>query len=302
MIFKDYYKILGLETNRVSGEEIKISFREQAKKYHPDVNIGNKKTEERFKDINEAYKILSNAASKKKYDKLWNTHIGKNKINSEAEKQERESIFSDFSKMFFGGDDKPIEEAVGAGFHTRPKKIPAKGDNIETEIDVAIDEAFYGEEKKISLRTINGKMKTFSVKVPSGIRNGEKIRLLGQGKEGLNGGKNGDLFIKVNIKNSSKFKLEGYDLTTDLYLSPWEAALGKRVNINSIDEMVSLYIPPGIQSGEKVRIPKKGYKNGQGGRGDLIAEVKTIVPKKLTDEEKELFEKLGSISKFNPRD
>jgi len=299
MIFKDYYKILGLDTNRVSGDQIRISFREQAKKYHPDVNIGNKRTEERFKDINEAYKILSNAASKRKYDKLWNTHIGKNKADSQTNRMERESVFSDFSKIFFGGEDAEAESPVRHDKASR--KTPAKGDNVETEINVGIDEAFYGREKKISLRTVNGKMKTFSVKIPSGIRNGEKIRLLGQGKEGINGGKSGDLFIKINIQNSSRFKLEGYDLTTSLYLAPWEAALGRRVNLNSIDEMVSIYVPPGIQSGEKLRIPKKGYKDGQGGRGDLIAEVKTIVPKKLTEEEKELFEKLGNVSKFNPR-
>lgn len=144
-------------------------------------------------------------------------------------------------------------------------------------------------------------MKTFSVKVPSGIRNGEKIRLIGQGKPGANGGKNGDLFIKIKIENNKKFKLDGYDLVTDLYITPWEAALGKRVNIDSIEDSVALYIPPGIQSGEKIRISKKGYKDGQGGRGDLVAEVKTVVPKELTDQERELFEKLKDISNFNPR-
>lgn len=127
------------------------------------------------------------------------------------------------------------------------------------------------------------------------------MRLLGQGKQGQNGGKNGDMFIKINIENNSKFRLQGYDVITDLYLSPWEAALGKRVNLETLDDTISLYIPPGIQSGEKVKIPQKGYKDGKGSRGDLIAEVKTVVPKKLTDEEKELFEKLKSISNFNPR-
>lgn len=144
-------------------------------------------------------------------------------------------------------------------------------------------------------------MKTFSVKIPSGIRDGEKIRLLGQGKQGQNGGKNGDMFIRININENNKFKLEGYDIVTDLFLTPWEAALGKRVSIDTIDDTVSLYVPPGIQSGEKVRIPQKGYKDGRGSRGDLIAEVKTVVPKKLTEDEKELFEKLKSISDFNPR-
>lgn len=144
-------------------------------------------------------------------------------------------------------------------------------------------------------------MKTFSVKIPEGIRDGEKVRLLRQGKQGKNGGKNGDMFIKINIQNNNKFKLQGYDIVTDLLLTPWEAALGKRVNIDSVDDTVSLYVPPGIQSGEKVRIPQKGYKDGRGSRGDLIAEVKTVVPKKLTEDEKELFEKLKSISTFNPR-
>ena len=144
-------------------------------------------------------------------------------------------------------------------------------------------------------------MKTFSVKIPQGIRDGEKIRLLGQGKTGENGGKNGDMFIKINIQNNRKFRLDGYDIVTDLFLSPWEAALGKRVSIEGIDDNISLYVPPGIQSGEKVRIPQKGYKDGRGARGDLVAEVKTVVPKKLTDDEKELFEKLKAVSEFNPR-
>jgi curved DNA-binding protein len=200
--------------------------------------------------------------------------------------------------MFFGV---PLENNKNEETKTVKKKIPIKGENIETEINVEIEDAYFGAEKKISLRTVTGKMKTFSVKIPSGIRDGEKVRLLGQGKQGENGGKNGDMFIKININESERFKLKGYDIVTDLFLTPWEAALGKRVNIDSIDDTVSLYVPPGIQSGEKVRIPQKGYKDGRGGRGDLIAEIKTVVPKKLTEDERELFEKLKSISEFNPR-
>ena len=299
MIFKDYYKILGLENNRVSSDEIKIAFREQAKKYHPDVNTENGSTEERFKDINEAYRVLSNSSSKRKYDRMWNHHVGKRQANKgyEESKRDKDSLFSDFFNMFFGA---PLESNTEAT-KTVKKKVPVKGENVETEINVGIEDAYFGTEKKISLRTVAGKMKTFSVKIPSGIRDGEKIRLLGQGKQGENGGKNGDMYIKININGNEKFKLKGYDIVTDLFLTPWEAALGKRVNIDSIDDTVSLYVPPGIQSGEKVRIPQKGYKDGRGGRGDLIAEIKTVVPKKLTEDERELFEKLKSISEFNPR-
>ena len=144
-------------------------------------------------------------------------------------------------------------------------------------------------------------MKVFTVTIPAGIRNGEKIRLLGQGKEGQNGGKNGDLFIKVNVKGNSKFKLNGNDLYTDLYLTPWEAVLGTRTQVNSIDEPTGVYIPEGVQTGELIRIPGKGYKDGKGGRGDLVAEIKVMVPKKLSQEERNLFENLNKISTFNPR-
>ena len=156
-------------------------------------------------------------------------------------------------------------------------------------------------DKKISIRTVEGKLKTFTVSIPKGIRNGEKIRLIGQGKKGKNGGKNGDLFIKINIKDDHKFRLQGCDIYTDLLLTPWEAALGTRANVETIDDETKVYIPQGIQSGEKIRIPGKGYQEGNGQRGDLIAEVKVMVPKQLTKEEKTMFEKLNEISNFNPR-
>ena len=124
---------------------------------------------------------------------------------------------------------------------------------------------------------------------------------MGQGKPGENGGKSGDLLIKIIIENDEKYALKGIELYTNLYLTPWEAALGTRVNLEGIDDTVSIYVPAGIESGEKLRIPAKGYKDGKGGRGDLTATVKIMVPKKLTSEEKKLYEKMKEISKFNPR-
>lgn len=297
MIFKDYYRILELETNRVSIDKIKANYRELAKKYHPDVNIENKAAEERFKDINEAYRVLSDSNAKRKYDRMWNNYVGnKKKKEFEESKRASDSVFSDFFNMFFGNVREEKEE-----IQKKTKKPAIKGENVETEIDVSIEEAFYGLQKKISLRTVEGNMKTFSVKVPSGIRNNEKIRLIGQGKEGENGGKNGDLLIRINIQDNNKFKLNGCDLYTDLYLTPWEAALGTRVKVASIDENVSLYIPAGMQSGERVKIPQKGYKDGKGGRGDLIIEAKIVVPKMLTEEERASYENMAKVSKFNPR-
>ncbi len=299
MIFKDYYKILGLENNKATISQIKSAYREQAKKYHPDVNIGSKKAEERFKDINEAYRVLSGTSSRRKYDRMWNNNIGKKKSQYEESTRSSDSIFSDFFNMFFGNVKE--ENELGNNGEKINKKIPAKGENIETGINISIQDAFYGTYKKISLRTVDGKMKTFDVKVPAGIRDNEKIRLIGQGKEGKNGGKNGDLFIKIKIDDDNKFKIKGYDLYTDLNLSPWEAALGTRATIEGIDDTASIYIPQGVQSGEKVRIPAKGYKDSKGGRGDLVAQIKIMVPKELTEQEKQIYEQLKEVSNFNPR-
>ena len=293
MIFKDYYKILSLETNRVSSEQIKNAYRAAAKKYHPDINAEDRLSEEKIKDVNEAYRVLSNPSTKRKYDRMWVNNVGKKKYQEAS--RSSGSVFSDFFNMFFGAN---IEEKENIN---KTKAIPIKGENIETSIDVALEECFYGLDKKISLRTVDGKMKVFTITIPAGIRNGEKIRLLAQGKEGQNGGKNGDLFIKVNVKNDKNYRLKGNDLYTDLYLTPWEAALGTKAKVNSIDEPTQVYIPEGIQTGEFIRIPGKGYKDGKGGRGDLVAEVKVMVPKNLSQEEKKLFENLNKISKFNPR-
>lgn len=287
MKYKDYYKILELETSKVSIDEIKTAYRLAAKKYHPDLNVGDSLAEERIKDINEAYRTLSNPASKRKYDRVWNS---KNNVKN-YQKIKGKNIFD----MFLGNVNVSNNENV------KGKKEAVKGENIETEIKVSLEDAFYGAEKKISLRTVQGKMKTFSVKIPEGIRNGEKIRLIGQGKRGINGGKNGDLFIKIDIEDNKVFKLYGCDLCTDLKLTPWEAALGTRLDLKTIDGATKIYIPQGIQSGEKIKIPGKGYKDGKGGRGDLVAEVKIMVPEKLELDEKEMFEKLKEMSNFNPR-
>ena len=296
MIFKDYYKILGLKNNNVTAEEIKQAYREQAKKYHPDINTTSDFTEERFKDINEAYKTLSNSSTRRKYDRMWNSRIGKKQKNKQQNKKEKKSIFAEMFQMFFGEikqKEKKKEEK---------QKLPKKGENIETEITVSIFEAFYGMEKKIALRTIDGKMREFNVKIPAGIRNEEKIRLMGQGKPGENGGKSGDLLIKIHIENDKKFKLNGIDIYTDLYITPWEAALGTKLNINSIDEEILLYIPQGTESGENICLKGKGYLNGRGGRGDLFVNVQIMIPKSITEKEKTIFEQLREISKYNPRE
>ena len=290
MVVKNYYKILGLETSHVSIDEIKSAYRQAAKKYHPDLNVGDSLAEEKIKDINEAYKVLSVPSSKRKYDRMWNSKFGKGK-KAFTSKSQKGAIID----MFLGNIDNT--EKV----ETSKKANPVKGENIETQISVNIYDAFYGLEKQIALKTVDGDTKTYTVKVPQGIRDGEKIRLIGQGKPGKNGGKSGDLLIQINIEGDNKFKLDGTNINTDLLLTPWEAALGVRTSVKSIDDETKVYIPEGTQSGEKIRIPNKGYYINKTDRGDLVAEIKVVVPKHISVEEKEMYQKLSEVSNFNPR-
>ncbi len=290
MVVKNYYKILDLETSHVSIDEIKSAYRQAAKKYHPDLNVGDSLAEEKIKDINEAYKVLSVPSSKRKYDRMWNSKFGKGK-KAFTSKSQKGAIID----MFLGNIDNT--EKV----ETSKKANPVKGENIETQISVNIYDAFYGLEKQIALKTVDGDTKTYTVKVPQGIRDGEKIRLIGQGKPGENGGKSGDLLIQINIEGDNKFKLDGININTDLLLTPWEAALGVRTSVKSIDDETKVYIPEGTQSGEKIRIPNKGYYINKTDRGDLVAEIKVVVPKHISVEEKEMYQKLSEVSNFNPR-
>ncbi len=289
MVVKNYYKILDLETSHVSIEEIKTAYRQAAKKYHPDLNIGDNLAEERIKDINEAYKVLSVPSSKRRYDRMWNSKFGKGQ--KAFSKSQKGAILG----MFLGDIDN-IEKRQDT-----KQKNPIKGQNIETQINISIEEAFFGLEKQIGLKDTEGNLKTYTVKIPQGIRNGEKIRLIGQGKNGQNGGKNGDLLIKINIENDKKFKLKGNDIYTVLPLTPWEAVLGIRTSVKSLDSETKVYIPEGIQSGEKVRIANKGYYINKENRGDLVAEIKVVVPNNISKEEKKLYEQLKAVSNFNPR-
>ena len=299
MIFKDYYKILGLESPKATIDDIKTAYREQAKKYHPDVNVGNKNAEERFKDINEAYKTLTNQSTKRKYDRMWNAHIGRRK-NKAKQNKEQKTTRQELLSVLFGLNTK--KEEKDSENSKRKQKTPQQGENVETEIQISVIEGFFGLTKSISLRTVVGKMKTFKVTIPAGIRNGEKIKLMGQGRPGKNGGKNGDLLIKINMSEDKKYKLVGSDIYTTVNICPWEAVLGTKINVDAIDETIGVFIPQGIQTDEEIQIPDKGYRDSKGGRGKFIIRVRIMISKNISEKEKELYKEIKKISKFNPRD
>mgnify|MGYP002855657412 CR=1 FL=1 len=291
MIFKNYYKLLDLPKNVKSTQnEIKTAYRVQAKKYHPDVNIQNRAAEERFKDITEAYRILSDPIQKKKYDRSWNNYVGK-KLHKEMASQ-REIRANDIVNMFFGKNitNKTVEN-----------KTPLKGENIETTIELSVKEAFDGTEKRIGLTSADGKKKNILVKIPAGIKNGKKMRIAGKGKKGKNGGNDGDLIIGVKIVDNGIYKIVGDDINVKMYLTPWDAALGSKVAVDGIDGQISIIVPKGTQNGDKLSIPNKGYYKNSKERGNLVVSAEILIPKKLSDEEKRLFTELKKKSSFNTK-
>lgn len=294
MKYKNYYKILELKSDRVSDDEIKNAYRRLAKKYHPDINPGDEAASEKFKLVNEAYQVLGSEVSKKKYDRIHNIYRVKDTIEDTKEKINLNGM-SDMIGMVFGKKEQ-------SNFENKNKSLPITGEDLESKIDITLEEAFFGTEKKLAFRTVTGDMKNISVKIPKGIRNGEKVRLAKQGKPGKNGGEPGDLYIKVEIMKNDVFEVKGFDLCMNLKLSPWEAALGTEVKIENIDSSILVNVPAGVETGEVLKIANSGFWNTSTyGRGDLLLNIQIMVPKKLTDTEKLLFEKLEAVSNFKAR-
>ena len=288
MSFKDYYNILGLSSNKVTIDEIKLAYREQAKKYHPDMHAGDSVLEEKFKEINEAYRILSDPKSRKRYDRNWFIYTERKKRLQNKDREVKKSFKEKIIDILFG---MTIPRAQTA----KRSKEPINGENIETEVEVNVLEAFNGTSKKLKLLAVDGKTKTFNLNIPAGIQDGDKIRFIGQGKPGKNNGDRGDLLVKVKITDTKEFKLVGADIYTEISISPWQAALGTKLNLQSIDGEISLVVPKGTESGERFSIKGKGYKFGRGNRGNFYIITKIVVPKKLTEKQLELYNELKEI-------
>ncbi len=319
--YKDYYKILGIDKN-ASQNDIKKAYRKLAKKYHPDTNPGDKKAEEKFKEINEAYEVLGDTEKRKKYDTFgqgFNFQHGYNFDPSQFGfgknvKYEyhtgTNNDFSDFFNMFFGSGglnfdlgnvfDGMSSSGMGSrgmgrntGYTTQ---YPIDGNDVEANINITLEDGFKGVEKRIKVN-VGGNEKTISFRIPVGIKHGEKIKLSGQGNQGVNGGKNGDLYLNVNIQPDRNFEIDGINLVSTIDLYPWDAALGTETHFETIDGRILIKVPKGIQTDNKIRISGKGYKDRKGSRGDLFVKVRIVNPSPITDEEKELYEKLRKINR-----
>ncbi len=291
MVFKDYYKILNLETTEVDFDDIKNAYRYQVKQFHPDRN--KKNTEEIIQDINEAYKVLSDTNLKRKYDRKWKTHVERNRIGNktyEAREQNR-TLKEEVYSMFFGDFAKKIKKK------NEPTLTKLKGENIKTEININLEDGFFGVKKYIALRDVNGTLQRIPIDIPVGIKNNDRIRVVGLGKPGQNEGKNGDLFVNIKIENDKNMFLEGSDIRTIANIYPWEAALGTSITVSVFNEELKLKIPAGTQSGKRFEVPQKGYYDGFGGRGNLLIDININMPQKISDEELELYRKIEKLRK-----
>lgn len=285
---------MGFNSSKVTEDEIKSAYRKLAKKYHPDRNPGDFVAAEKFKDINEAYQVLANEEARRKYNRVHFAYSLKDGLDfSKLKERVDKTGASEFVEMFVGKQEIKAKKKS-------PNQV-MQGENVEIQIPITLEEAFHGSNKTISFKSFDDKTKNITVKIPSGIINGGKIRIKGQGRAGKNGGAVGDLFLKINIQETSGLKLEGENLLLDLPLTPSEAALGSSIQLNVLDANVLLEVPEGTESGDILRVSGAGYFDGNGNRGDLLVKTKIMIPKELSQKERELYQELQNITNFKPR-
>jgi curved DNA-binding protein len=319
---RNYYEILGIERNS-SPDEIKKAFRRLARQYHPDLNPGDKVAEEKFKEFNEAYRVLSDPTTRSQYDqftRFWRNKKGRNKDfwnNTSSRPESRAKTDEDFSQ--FGDFNSFIDQLLGrksrsyAGDKREERyarseeparksgrtstieedeyQAPPRPKNVEAELQLPLEKAYQGGRERIKLE--DGR--SLEVDLPAGMVPGQKIRLRGQGIA------SGDLFLKIHVAPHHRFRLEGLDVYCILPITPAEAVLGGFVEVPTLDGLVKISLPAGVASGQRLRLAEKGFPNEEGDRGDQLLEMQIVVPKQPSAAEKELYEKLKSIESFNPR-
>jgi curved DNA-binding protein len=321
--YQDYYKILGVSRN-ASQEDIKKAYRKLARKYHPDVNK-TAEAESKFKEIGEAYEVLGDPEKRKRYDELGaNWKAGQDFTPPPGYENFRYQYqqgpqggaefnfsdlggFSDFFESIFGG----FGQRGGSPFGAREEGGPwtQRGEDFEAEITVSLEDLFHRAKKSVTLQApevgdrgqVRYTSRTYDVKIPAGATEGSRIRLSGQGGRSQRGGPAGHLYMRIHVAPHPVFKLQGYDLEETLSVSPWEAALGAKIVVPTLDGNATLSLPPGTQGGQRFRLRGKGLPDKSGQNGDLYVTIQIAIPDRLTTRERELFESLARESSFRPR-
>ena len=311
MKYKDYYATLGVE--RTAGaDDIKKAYRKLAQKHHPDVSK-DAKAEEKFKEIAEAYQTLKDPKTREAYDRLGSSYQPGQDFRPppDWEKQFRDqpgaSGFSfddlDLSDLFAG-----LSGAGRRGGRARAN-MPIPGEDYEVTVHLSLEDAYRGTQLDLSLSTpeyddkgrVRNVPKTIKARIPKGATDGQRLRLRGQGGKGINGGRDGDLYLNIALEPHALFRPDGHDLYLDLPLTPWEAALGATIEVPTLNGRVSMKIPAATTAGRKLRLGKKGLPKPGGGEGDLYAIVQIVNPTVLNERERELLKQLAQASTFNPR-
>jgi curved DNA-binding protein len=302
----DFYDVLGVSRD-ATAEEIQRAYRKLARTYHPDVNK-QPGADDRFKEVSEAYEVLSDPETRTRYDAFGHDFRrvpeGVSPDDVRAARSGRGGGESWYTTSGFDGDI-DIESLFGGMFSRGGRSrgsgwgaIP--GADQETELTLSVDEAFRGGKRSITLTGPSGQ-RTYDVNIPPGVTDGQRIRLAGQGGRGRDGGPDGDLYLVVRVAPDRRYRLDGRDIVVDLPLAPWEGALGTTVSVGTPGGDAKVKVPAGSSTGRRLRLKGRGMPNRRGAAGDLYAEVRIMVPKKLAEEERRLFEELSATSAFDPR-
>jgi curved DNA-binding protein len=306
--YKDYYATLGV-AKTASQDDIRKAFRKLARQHHPDVAKDKKNAEAKFKEINEAYEVLSDPDKRKRYDELgadwehgapqpppgWAGQGGARPGGFPNGGSFTGTGFSDFFEQFFGGSARGGRPGF-SGFGMEDEAAEDRGSDVEADLLVTIEEALHGAKKKISFRRDgHSKVETYEVRIPKGVREGQKIRLAGQGEAAGRRGTAGDLYLVVRFEKHPDYRVEGGDLIYDLEIPAWRAVLGGDASVPTPDGSVRMKIPEGSQPGRKLRIKGRGLPTGPNTRGDFYVQLVVVIPVELTPDEKALWEKLSQL-------
>ncbi|HEY7544574.1 MAG TPA: J domain-containing protein [Blastocatellia bacterium] len=321
--FRDYYEILGVKRD-ATEDQIRQAFRKLARKYHPDVNPNDKTAEDKFKELNEAYEVLSDAEKRKRYDRLganWKDGAEFTPPPGFTYSQGDVGdifggggVFSDFFEMLFGGSAEPR------------KARTAKGEDAQAEMSISLEDAHRGGIHRISVQSVRrcpdcnglgavnkricvtcrgaGRVvapRAIDVKIPPGARDKSVIKLAGQGQPGSGGGPTGDLYVTLRITPHPLFTVTGDDVTVETPIAPWEAVLGSRIEVPTLDGKAEMKVPAGSQGGQRLRLRGQGLSMRGGGRGDQYVKLRIVVPTSPTERERQLFRELAADSNFKPR-
>jgi curved DNA-binding protein len=320
---QDFYETLGVPRT-ASQDDIQRAYRRLARQYHPDVNH-DPGAEDRFKDVSEAYDVLSDPQARRRYDAFGaDFRQVPEDMDPETFRRARAGAgsgagagggrargargspgfgYSTGEPGFgYSSGDVDIEDLLGGFFGGRGGRGwgPIPGADQEAELEITVEEAYHGTRRSITLSG-DGARATLDVNVPPGVTDGQRIRLAGQGGRGSDGGANGDLYLVVRIAPHPRYRLSGRDLSVDLPLAPWEAALGTTVAVETPGGEAKVKVPAGTSSGRRLRLRGRGLPNPRGKPGDLFAEAKIMVPPRPSRAERRLFEELAAESDFDPR-